>query len=242
MADVDLGGRICALVLVEKAQLRGDSARKREQNAQVQRHRNVNRSSSPAPPAGSLNTSDHQSAALSSSEPRRLAFVHKSHTMSAPEQPPTLLVDVDGVLSLFGFDHVAPPPGFPTLVDGTPHWLSPGAAGHLNRLSRTFECVWCTGWEERAEEHLPRLLGLPGGWTHPSFRSRPEDRAHWKLAAIDAHVGASRPVAWVDDAHDAACAEWAANRPGPTLLVPTSPAVGLTADDVTRLEAWAASL
>jgi hypothetical protein len=62
------------------------------------------------------------------------------------------------------------------------------------------------------------------------------------LAAIDAHVGASRPVAWVDDAHDAACAEWAANRPGPTLLVPTSPAVGLTADDVTRLEAWAASL
>jgi hypothetical protein len=162
--------------------------------------------------------------------------------MSAPEQPPTLLVDVDGVLSLFGFDHVAPPPGFPTLVDGTPHWLSPGAAGHLNRLSRTFECVWCTGWEERAEEHLPRLLGLPGGWTHLSFRSRPEDRAHWKLAAIDAHVGASRPVAWVDDAHDAACAEWAANRPGPTLLVPTSPAVGLTADDVTRLEAWAASL
>ena len=39
-------------------------------------------------------------------------------------EPPILLIDVDGVLSLFGFDHVAPPPGFPVLVDGTPHWLS----------------------------------------------------------------------------------------------------------------------
>jgi hypothetical protein len=151
-------------------------------------------------------------------------------------------MDVDGVLSLFGFDHVAPPPGFPVLVDGTPHWLSSDAGKLLMRLASTFECVWCTGWEERAEEHLPRLLGLPGGWEHLSFRDRPEESGHWKLAAIEARVGTHHPVAWVDDAHDAACHAWAAARPGPTLLVATRPEQGLTAEHVERLEAWASAL
>jgi hypothetical protein len=54
-----------------------------------------------------------------------------------------LLVDVDGVISLFGFDHTSPPGGFPVSVDGTPHWLADGAAARLARLDRTFECVWC---------------------------------------------------------------------------------------------------
>jgi hypothetical protein len=150
-------------------------------------------------------------------------------------------VDVDGVLSLFGFDHHAPPPGFPVLVDGMPHWLSSEAGISLERLSKRFECVWCTGWEERAEEHLPRLLGLPGGWNHLSFR--PDSAAgHWKLPAIDAHAGPDRPLAWVDDAHDDACRAWAASRRAPTLLVATNPAVGLTAAHASRLEEWAARL
>jgi hypothetical protein len=157
-------------------------------------------------------------------------------------EPPILLIDVDGVLSLFGFDHVAPPPGFPVLVDGIPHWFSREAGALLNRLARTFRCVWCTGWEERAEEHLPRLLGLPGGWEHLSFRDRPQDAAHWKLHAIEARVGTHHPVAWIDDAHDDACREWAAGRPGPTLLVQTAPERGLTAEHTSRLETWAAGL
>jgi hypothetical protein len=156
--------------------------------------------------------------------------------------PPTLLVDVDGVLSLFGFDHVAPPPGCPVLVDGTPHWLSLEAGARLARLARTFECVWCTGWEERAEEHLPRLLGLPGGWRYLTFPDQPTPPAHWKLAGIDAYAGPDGPLAWIDDSHDDACRAWAAARPGPTLLVGTDPAVGLTDGHVERLEAWAAGL
>jgi hypothetical protein len=128
------------------------------------------------------------------------------------------------------------------LVDGIPHWLSSGAGALLRRLARTFHPVWCTGWEERAEEHLPRLLGLPGGWEHLSFRDRPEPDAHWKLAAIAARVGTHHPVAWVDDAHDEACRNWAIERPGPTLLVATSPEQGLTTEHADRLEAWAASL
>jgi hypothetical protein len=174
-------------------------------------------------------------------EPQRIRQTSVRSNLAATALP-LLLVDVDGVLSLFGFDSVAPPRGFPVLVDGTPHWLASEGAAHLCRLARSFECVWCTGWEERAEEHLPRLLGVPGGWEHLSFHERPQDRAHWKLAAIDEHAGSERPLAWVDDAHDDACDAWAAERPGPTLLVGTDPAVGLTAAHVTALEAWAAAL
>src|SRR3712207_6624725 len=45
---------------------------------------------------------------------------------------PLLLVDVDGVISLFGFDWSDPPPGRPIAVDGLPHWIS-DAAGPLLR-------------------------------------------------------------------------------------------------------------
>jgi hypothetical protein len=146
---------------------------------------------------------------------------------------PVLLVDVDGVVSLFGFDHTDPPPVLPVAVDGMPHWLSVGAGTRLQRLSRTFECVWCTGWEERAEEHLPRLLGLPGGWPHLTLGPG------WKLEAIDTSFGAQRPIAWIDDVHYVRERAWASAREGPTLLVTTDPAVGVTDDHVTALEAWA---
>src|SRR5690242_8962799 len=119
--------------------------------------------------------------------------------MFAPVRP-TLLIDVDGVLSLFGFDHVDPPDGFPVFIEGTPHWLSKSAGERLTRLAQRFDCVWCTGWEERAEDHLPHLLGLPGGWPHLRFderRSRESSLGHWKLEAIDAHVARTNPLAWI---------------------------------------------
>jgi hypothetical protein len=157
-----------------------------------------------------------------------------------------LLVDVDGVLSLFGFRERPPSGLLPTAVDGIPHFLSIHAGSLLARLSATFECTWCTGWEERAEEHLPRLLGLPGGWPHLTFAvanpTHPTGARHWKLAAIESATEPERPLAWIDDAFDATCAAWAAARPGPTLLVQTDPATGLREDHVTRLESWARGL
>jgi hypothetical protein len=162
-----------------------------------------------------------------------LSHDEAGHTSVPLRMRPLLLVDVDGVVSLFGFGQTGPPPGIPVAVDGIPHWLSESAGKCLLRLSRTFECVWCTGWEERAEEHLPRLLGLPGGWPHLVLGEG------WKLAAIDTQVGAERPVAWIDDVHDDAVRSWAAAREGPTLLVTTDPAVGITDEHVRRLEAWA---
>ena len=163
-----------------------------------------------------------------------------SIVMSRCTARPLLLVDVDGVVSLFGFGAALPAGLLPTSVDGVPHLLSGDAGARLQRLSHSFECVWCTGWEERAEEHLPRMLGLPGGWPHLRFpRSESHPPRHWKLAAVEARTGATRPVAWIDDAFDDTCEAWAAARPGPTLLVRTEPATGLLAEHVARLEAWA---
>lgn len=154
---------------------------------------------------------------------------------------PLLLIDVDGVISLFGFDHGAAPPGRMTSVDGLPHLISEQAGPLLARLKGTFECVWCTGWEDRAPEHLPGLLDIACRWPHLSFSGQAADR-HWKLDAIDAHAGSDRPLAWIDDGHDDTCRDWARGRPGPTLLVATAPHVGITADHVDELLAWAAGL
>jgi hypothetical protein len=159
-----------------------------------------------------------------------------------PERP-LLLIDVDGVISLFGFDHAAPPSGRLQLVDGHAHFLSTSAGSHLRRLGEEFELAWCTGWEEKANEYLPPALGLAGPLPHVVFdpATRPPD-AHWKLDGIDRHVEASRALAWLDDAHDDGCRAWACTRVGPTLLVTTDPAVGVTEREVEQLLAWARRL
>jgi hypothetical protein len=155
---------------------------------------------------------------------------------------PLLLVDVDGVLSLFGGARAAAQTLVPTLIDGTPHLLSRPAAEALRELAPAFECVWCTGWKERADAHLPHLLGLPRGWPHVRFTSRPDHGGHWKLGGIDAFAGPDRPLAWIDDHLDDACDAWASARRGPTLLLRTDPEVGLTRALAARARAWSATL
>jgi hypothetical protein len=153
---------------------------------------------------------------------------------------PLLFVDIDGVLSLFGFGSDSRPPGSWLNVDGVVHLISATAAKHLHRLASRFELVWCSGWEEKANENLLALLSLPRPLPFLTFPAQ-EGARHWKLAAIDAHAG-DRPLAWVDDAHDDACRDWAAARRAPTLLVATDPPVGLTDAHVAALERWAATL
>jgi len=154
---------------------------------------------------------------------------------------PLLFVDIDGVISLWGFDSNDRPAGAFHNVDGVIHFLSSDAGIHLLALAEGFELVWCSGWEEKADEHLPRALALPGGLPFLSFARNPgRGHGHWKLAAIDAYAGPARPLAWIDDAHDDACRAWAAAREAPTLLVATTPAVGLSAAHVDELTAWAA--
>ncbi|HEY3829447.1 MAG TPA: HAD domain-containing protein [Solirubrobacteraceae bacterium] len=180
-------------------------------------------------------------------------------SLNADLTRPLLLVDIDGVVSLFGFPPHAPSDlrsvaGSFHSIDGIPHFLSSTAAAHLLALGKFYELVWCSGWEERANEYLPALLGLPAEL--PFLRFAPAVRAtsgvggsgaerstrgHWKLDAIDAYAGA-RALAWIDDCLDDACHTWAAARGAPTLLVRTDAAVGITATHVAELTRWARDL
>ena len=168
--------------------------------------------------------------------------------MNAADQPqggekPLLLVDVDGVISLFGFDPADRPEGEWMTVDGILHLCSSTAADHLPGLGAEFELVWCTGWEEKANDYLPSWLGLPGDLPYLQFERNPgKARAHWKLQAIDDFAGSERPLAWIDDALDDACRDWAAERAGPTLLVQTEAHRGLHEIHALELRAWARKL
>jgi hypothetical protein len=155
---------------------------------------------------------------------------------------PLLFLDIDGVFSLWGFDFDDRPEGVFLAVEGMTHYIAAGNDLRLAELAAAYELVWCSGWEERANEHLLGALALPGELPFLTFGGDARfGSAHWKLGPIDAYVDPRRPIAWIDDSLDDACREWASRRPGPTLLVQTQPAVGMTDDHVRELLAWAAS-
>ena len=167
-------------------------------------------------------------------------------SLEGPSRP-LLMVDIDGVISLFALpgaswaDRQASEGSFHS-IEGIPHFLSSIAAAHLHTLGAQFELVWASGWEEKAEEHLPHLLGLPAGLPFLRFaRAVGKSNAHWKLEAIDTFA-ARRALAWLDDAFNAACHDWAEARSAPTLLVQTEPEHGLTSREARRLAAWAQAL
>jgi hypothetical protein len=152
---------------------------------------------------------------------------------------PVLLVDVDGVISLFGFAQDRRPAGAFHSINGILHYISAGAGARLIRLQGRFELVWATGWERTANEYLPYLLGLPGELPCLSFDDFPVfGQAHWKLDAIERFAGRERPLAWIDDCHDHSCHAWAESRSGPTLLVSTLAAEGIRDEHVERLLRW----
>jgi hypothetical protein len=122
-----------------------------------------------------------------------------SEISSSDSHKPLMLVDIDGVISLFGGDLTAQTGSFHS-IEGIPHFLSSTAAGHLLELT----------------EHL-------------------------KLDAIDAFAK-ERALAWIDDALNAACHDWARARAAPTLLVQTQPEQGLTSRELQLLLAWAREL
>jgi hypothetical protein len=160
---------------------------------------------------------------------------------SGDSHKPLLLVDIDGVISLFGGNLGSQPGSFHS-IEGIPHFLSATAAAHLLDLAEHFQAVWCSGWEEKANDHLPHLLGLPADMPFLRFdRSVGRANAHWKLDAIDAYAG-ERPLAWIDDAFNPACHDWAGARSAPTLLVATDPQRGLTVRERELLLAWAQQL
>lgn len=157
------------------------------------------------------------------------------------KKKPLLCIDIDGVISLFGFNEDEKPPGKFHLVDGMPHFISMEAGERIKRLLGTYEGVWASGWEDRANDHLPLILGVPE-LPFLTFDGRARfGTAHWKLEAIGEYAG-KRPLAWIDDSLDRSCRRWAKKRgaEAPTLLVPTESDLGLEEAHVEALLAWAA--
>ncbi|MGA8746694.1 MAG: HAD domain-containing protein [Solirubrobacterales bacterium] len=155
---------------------------------------------------------------------------------------PILAVDVDGVISLFGFEE---PPDRANarfeLIDGMVHCISLVAGERLRRLAEHYDLVWATGWEERANDYLPTMLGLPE-LPHLSFDGAARfGSAHWKLGPLQEY-GTGRAMAWVDDNFDESCYAWAQTRAEPTLLVQTEPHLGLEEAQTEALSAWAQGL
>lgn len=161
--------------------------------------------------------------------------------MSSAAEPskPVLAVDVDGVISLFGFE--GPPEEAPCqfqLIDGMAHCISPGAGERLRRLAPHYELVWATGWEERANDHLLHILGLDPLPVLSFGGAARFGSAHWKLGPIEDYA-AGRRLAWIDDSLDESCHEWARARAEPTLLVPTLSFEGIVDSHVDALIRWA---
>jgi len=144
---------------------------------------------------------------------------------------PLLLLDVDGVLMPLGS---SVPRGYERHVAESYNLVASSQHGvWLHELSEGFEIVWATTWEDSANDTFGILFELPR-FDFVELTNLPRHGTR-KLNAVKAFVG-NRPAAWIDDELYDDAAEWAAERPEPTLLVRPAPYVGLTEEHVASLQ------
>lgn len=171
---------------------------------------------------------------------------------------PVLLLDVDGVLNPLHADDLSL---FEPLEDVVGAWQTQTAVYHskfnhqrLELLAARFDLVWCTGWEDRANEIISPAHGLPelpvirfepmilseSGLTVVEFEKDRSWKSPWIMKWLSENeIG---PAAWVDDQIEAGDREWARQRTmigKPTLCVQPDPTIGLTDIHVRHLLQWA---
>jgi HAD domain in Swiss Army Knife RNA repair proteins len=153
---------------------------------------------------------------------------------------PVLFMDVDGVITLDEPTEETWPR--PYVLLGGYQFIGRETGARLRRLAERFELVWATGWQKRANDDLPLILGLPGELPALVFGRRARyGSSDWKVRRIERYAR-ERPAAWVDDNIEAAQEDWARDRRAPTLLIKTDAAEGLEDRHVDRLLAWADAL
>ena len=68
------------------------------------------------------------------------------------------------------------------------HCISTPTGPRLNRLAKTYELIWASGWEDRANDYLPHILGVPE-FPYLTFDGRAQfGTAHWKLEALEEYA------------------------------------------------------
>lgn len=154
---------------------------------------------------------------------------------------PLLLVDIDGVLNVYGVDVC--PDGYREYAlfpeDDEPARLATVHGSWLTELGGVFDLVWASAWGFRANELIApilRIRSLP-------FVPMPEIPfpARDKVPAIDGYVD-DVPVAWLDDVVTTEAVAWASERGVPTLLIEVDHRVGLQRTHVDELLTWATRL
>ena len=151
---------------------------------------------------------------------------------------PVLLVDIDGVLNVYGVNGC--PPGytehelFPQ--DAEPARLCAAHGAWLRELAEHFDLAWASALGRDTHRLLGPILALDEfpAVPMPPVPFPPAE----KVPAIAAYVG-DRPAAWVDDVLGPEARAWAGGRTAPTLLLGIDHRIGLRRADVDELLRWA---
>ena len=166
-----------------------------------------------------------------------------------------LAIDVDGVLN--GLDGPQPDDHRVAVQVENDHGVftvrfDPRVIDRVNALTQAglVDLTWVTTWGRAARDTLAPAIGLDAGSAvledpndtrlarHPYDPARP----WWKLDLVLGSLrdDPDRPVAWAeDDLDDATRRRFPDLHPGPSLLIAPDPGIGLTLQDVDRVEAFA---
>lgn len=177
------------------------------------------------------------------------------------DQKPMLMLDIDGVLNLFGGRGTADMP----LVQSTDIHIAgsfvvrvpEGTLSRIERLSEWFDIHWFTMWNENAERSFAPVVGLPFfpylkvDWfagenvlreRHPE-NWRDVSRVLWtaKTPLVPGHAN-GRPFIWVDDDTTLVDTAWLRQHPDVNenfMIITVDPWEGLTENTVRQAIAWA---
>ena len=144
------------------------------------------------------------------------------------------------MISLFGFDGpVEELPGRFHLIDGMAHCIPDEVGGRLRALADDYEIVWATGWEDRANDRLPDILGLPESFPFLTFDGSAPSAPHiGRSGPIDATPAIDPWPGWTTASMRAARTGRRCARRPPCWFPPT-PTIGLTEAQVEALLSWA---
>lgn len=167
------------------------------------------------------------------------------------EDKPLLLLDVDGVLNVFP-EAATRDRYYETSLASTTQGnfrvtRHKRAREWIDRLAEHFHLVWCTMWDDEANEHIFGPIGVPPVpyipvWENSRMRNwSAKAGTHHKVPQINDYAQ-SRPLAWIDDELTVPDYTWAQARSrttAPTKLECPTQERGMVERHVQRLVAWA---